>query len=336
MTQHSFYGDNIRFFFADVLSTNDPHERGRVQIRIHGIHSSDPTDINNNDYPWAEVMLPSTEGGVSGIGKIPQIVESAFVFGMFLDGQASQTPIVLGTVSHMEGPTPGQVKANVEARNRGDFIPGNVGPNGTVVSENLRATYANATDLAAKRFVIMKFLLSQKRDDKPLFTPRQAAGIVGNMEGENGQFDPEANNGGTEERPENSWGLCQWNFNAGRGQNLQKFADSIGENWLDFFTQLKFLIHELTGKNTNNDGGSTYASCYDLLKKSTKFDGYPNNGNYKSVNATWIFLDKFENPHNKVGKIAEREKFARRAYMEYYDTIGNAMPQISQTTDNAR
>lgn len=184
MTQHSFYGDNIRFFFADVLSTSDPHERGRVQIRIHGIHSSDPTDIDNNDYPWAEVMLPSTEGGVSGIGKIPQIVESAFVFGMFLDGRASQTPIVLGTVSHMEGPTVGQVKANVEARNRGDYIPGNVGPNGTVISESIRSTYANATDLAAKRFVIMKFLLSQKRDDKPLFTARQAAGIVGNMEGE--------------------------------------------------------------------------------------------------------------------------------------------------------
>ena len=67
-----FYGDNNRWFVATVKS-NDPEKRGRYKIRIHGLHSS---DVKDKHLPYAETMLPTTEGGVSGTGNLES--ESSF------------------------------------------------------------------------------------------------------------------------------------------------------------------------------------------------------------------------------------------------------------------
>ena len=321
-----FYGDKVRWFIGTVLSTNDPHSRGRVQILIHGLHSTNPNDISNTDFPWAECMLPTTEGGASGVGKIPGIVESARVFGFFADGQVSQTPIVLGSLTHVEGPTASQIAAAAETRNAGAFIPGNYGPHGIVITEQMRQQYSlQSTSIDAKRMLIMRFLLQQVRNGRPLFTVEQAAGITGNLEGENGQFDPTVKAQGDEP----SYGLAQWNFNAGRGQYLQRFSQNIGggeNDWLDFWVQLKFLIHELVGKPGAGDGGSTYRSAYDAIAKADKFDGYPNGGYFKKANATWIFMDLYENPAAKYDKIGQRQKFARKAYQQYISQLAAAKP----------
>ena len=101
-----YYGDNVRWFIATVIDASPPFGfEGRVKIRIHGLHSEQTYLLPQQDLPWAQCVLPTTEGGVSGIGKSPKIQPNSLVFGMFMDGNHSQTPIVLGSLPHLEFPT---------------------------------------------------------------------------------------------------------------------------------------------------------------------------------------------------------------------------------------
>ena len=101
-----YYGDNVRWFIATVIDASPPFGfEGRVKIRIHGLHSDETYDLPQQDLPWAQCVLPTTEGGISGIGKSPKIQPNSLVFGFFMDGNHSQTPIVLGSLPHLEFPT---------------------------------------------------------------------------------------------------------------------------------------------------------------------------------------------------------------------------------------
>ena len=42
---------------------------------------------------------------MSGIGKVPKLQPNALVFGFFMDGMQSQTPVVVGSLPHIEIPT---------------------------------------------------------------------------------------------------------------------------------------------------------------------------------------------------------------------------------------
>ncbi|MAE54657.1 MAG: phage tail protein, partial [Porticoccaceae bacterium] len=64
----SFYGDQTRWFVGTVVDVNDPLKLDRVRVRIHGVHSSNTVDIPNQDLPWAQVNIPVTEDGSSGLG----------------------------------------------------------------------------------------------------------------------------------------------------------------------------------------------------------------------------------------------------------------------------
>ena len=105
-----FYGDNInRFFFGTVVNNNDSElYLGRVQIRVYGIHGS---EIKNSDLPCAQVMTPTTEPGVGGIGSNVMLANGAQVFGVFLDGKDSQVPFVLGSVPKIMAPSEAAVKS---------------------------------------------------------------------------------------------------------------------------------------------------------------------------------------------------------------------------------
>ena len=63
------YGDNYRWWVGTVTNNLDPLETGRVQVRIFGVHSDKEEDIRSYDLPWAQCIVPTTEGGSSGIGK---------------------------------------------------------------------------------------------------------------------------------------------------------------------------------------------------------------------------------------------------------------------------
>ena len=77
---NNYYGDNGRWFIGVVVSNKDPLKLDRVKVRIHGIHTSSTKSIPNEDLPWAQVVLPVTEGGSSGLGTNSALKELAQVY----------------------------------------------------------------------------------------------------------------------------------------------------------------------------------------------------------------------------------------------------------------
>ena len=318
----NYYGDDVRWFVGTIVNHVDPETRGRVQVRIHGIHAPDDTNIPNSALPWAETMLPTTEGGVSGIGRIPQMLSSAKVFGVFLDGKTSQTPLVLGSLTHNERPSVVQaINASTGTNPSGGasgvnlFSPSNVGVNGTVVSGDLRAAYDNGNATRdARRLIIMRYF---RENNVPLIT---AAGIVGNMEHESG-FNPTVVSSAAGEQ---SQGLVQWNPAAGRLQQLQRFCEARGTDWREFFSQLEYVLHELRGSPiAPNDGGGGHASVYTMMNRCTRFEGGlpPNGSNSRTWdNSTYIFMAFYERPQN-YSSLGQREQYARAAYEQYQTLV---------------
>jgi len=119
-----YYGDNTRWFVGRCIENVPPAGlEGRIKVRIFGIHSGNVNDIPQKDLPWAQVLIPTTEGGVSGYGRIPQILAGSFVFGCFLDGKSSQIPLIMGSLPRLEFPTnvqlgkTGTVETNARLQN---------------------------------------------------------------------------------------------------------------------------------------------------------------------------------------------------------------------------
>jgi len=83
-------------FFGIVEDRQDPLQIGRVRVRIHGIHTDDKQMIATPDLPWAQVILPTTSAGLSGIGTQHGLVEGSTVFGFFRDGDTCQDPVITG------------------------------------------------------------------------------------------------------------------------------------------------------------------------------------------------------------------------------------------------
>lgn len=102
--QTEYYGDNVRWFIGVVEDNkNDPEMLGRVRVRIFGLHNPYLEELPIESLPWATVLIPSTYGGVSGVGRSPTGIEQgSWVFGMFMDGKHSQNPVVFGTIPKKE------------------------------------------------------------------------------------------------------------------------------------------------------------------------------------------------------------------------------------------
>lgn len=111
-----FYGDQVRWFIGEVKSVDDPLELGRLQVRINGIHSDSQLDIPDAKLPWAQPMVPITEGGTRGIGNNLGIKVGALVFGIFMDGENSQLPFIMGSMPKFEEDSPGGLSTNQLAR----------------------------------------------------------------------------------------------------------------------------------------------------------------------------------------------------------------------------
>lgn len=111
-----FYGDQTRWFVGTVVNINDPLELGRIKVRIYGVHSDDESGISDIDLPWAQVVVPITAGGVRNLGNTLGIKEDAEVFGLFLDGQSSQIPLILGSMPKIEENSPGGLTTSILAR----------------------------------------------------------------------------------------------------------------------------------------------------------------------------------------------------------------------------
>ena len=111
-----YYGDETRWFIGRIVSVKDPMELGRVRVRIAGVHTENTNDIPDSSLPWAQTLLPITEGGTKGLGIHTGIQVGARVFGVFLDGTNSQLPLVLGSLAKLEENSPGGRSTNQLAR----------------------------------------------------------------------------------------------------------------------------------------------------------------------------------------------------------------------------
>ncbi len=136
-------------------------------------------------------------------------------------------------------------------------------------------------------------------------SPVQAAGIVGNLQGESGQgLNPSAVNKGDGRDGSDSIGIGQWNST--RAQGLKDYAASKGASWNDLNTQLEYLHQELKGPES--------AAYKGLLAAQTPED------------AGRAML-AYERPKdwNVAGAHPERGQYAARVFASY----GGGQPQGS-------
>tara|TARA_B110000483_G_scaffold96280_1_gene118314 strand:- start:849 stop:1976 length:1128 start_codon:yes stop_codon:yes gene_type:complete len=89
----------FKHFVGVVEDRFDPEKLGRLRVRVLGIHTADKNKIATADLPWASVVLPTTSAGISGLGQSPSfIVEGAWVWGYFRDGDLMQEMVIVGTL----------------------------------------------------------------------------------------------------------------------------------------------------------------------------------------------------------------------------------------------
>ena len=217
----SYYGDNTRWFVGRVVDINDPLKLDRIKVRIFGIHTEDTNMIPTADLPWAQVAIPTTEGGTSGLGFNTQIKPMAQVFGFFMDGRNSQLPLVIGSIPKIESPV-------------GD----------TKLAEGA-ALQLNGKSNIEKAF---NFFISQEGGN---FTVEQTCGMIGNFcvesgaSANNGDINPAAVSGF---KDEGSFGIAQWNPAKAAGERLGKlvtFSSSQGLSHTTLEAQLLFVKYEL-------------------------------------------------------------------------------------------
>jgi len=261
-----YYGDTTRWFIATVVSSTPPTGyEGRVKIRIHGLHSASTEDIPEYALPWAQCVVPTTEGGVSGIGKMPKILPSALVFGMFMDGASSQVPIVLGSLPTIERPSPVQLQSvkDTEVRKKA-LLASKLKEIRDTDPINNQQTGVNfiETKKERKEYTFQYFLNAG-------YTYNQSRGITENLS--KLQF---ISGFRGSDKLSGAFGLAEWK--AQRFINLKSFS-SLYKN---FSTQLDFIQWELNGTfrsanirllNTDKFGGGD-GSMYIFAKHYLKFD----------------------------------------------------------------
>lgn len=335
-----FYGDRSRWFIAKVVDNLDPEQKGRVKISIKGIHSDKQTDISVGQLPWALTLVPTTEGGTSGIGKHAQLLPNALVFGVFLDGDKSQLPLVLGSLNQVEKPSIIQnfddnpvvpvptVTNDVTNRDNNTAddegrqgVPNapSTGPDGIVLSGSVIQAGDRTTTRDSRRFAAVSFF------NENGFSIIQAAGIAGNLEQESGFVPTIVSNFSGE----SSQGIAQWNPDAGRLQQLKNFASYSNRDWRSFTTQLLFIMHEFKGRPLgSNDGASSFSTCYQMIKQSTRYNGgQPEPGKEKFTNNATYAFHRWHSGGGRPSRawidasLSNREKYAAQAYNQYVNSV---------------
>jgi len=233
--QSEFYGDNTRWFVADVVDHTPPYGyEGRVKIRIHGVHNPSTREIPQNDLPWAQVVLPTTEGGVSGLGRTPRLTSGATVFGFFMDGAASQVPLVVGSIPKSEYPT--RVQRQVEF----STIQERIDQEEIFYDQEIQVIDSNKVEDTTYDFVYEATIESRKLEAIKYFmnagyTLNQSIGIVACLVNVSN-----LNNTGLEEQTElNPLGIAGWKNE--RKLLLKRFSS----DWRKFSSQLVFIKYEL-------------------------------------------------------------------------------------------
>lgn len=234
--QKEYYGDDTRWFLGYVINASPPAGlEGRVKVRILGVHSSKTDDIPEKDLPWAQVIVPTTEGGSSGIGRIPQMTTGAFVFGIFLDGVASQIPLVLGSLPRIELPT--TVQSGRRLNNIDKFIYDQNRIQNVVITPLLDDGLPRG-DVNLRRQQAMKFFIDNG------YNLIHSAALAGALQGASSfvTFDSKPKTG-----------IAQWSVDGKIGSRyagLLQFAVSYrpATDWKLFSVQLQYVLFELRNR----------------------------------------------------------------------------------------
>ena len=268
-----YYGDNSRWFIATVVNSTPPAGyEGRVKIRVHGLHSESTKDIPEDHLPWAQCVLPTTEGGVSGIGKMPRVLPSALVFGFFVDGVNSQTPIVVGSLPKTELPSEIQKLTKQTTVEEGVILASTLD-----IQDSNKTNGLDEKIITKRKEFCLQFFLNLG------YSLQQSAGITENL----GQNNMTSGASGDNLNELNGFGLANWKGE--RFKNLKAFSSSYAL----FSKQLEFIAFELRGTQrsanirlleTERFGGEkgsfkTFAKYY--LKKDLKeLDNLKSEGEY--------------------------------------------------------
>lgn len=253
---NKFYGDDLRWFMGVVESNSDPLHVGRCRVRIYGVHSEDVNKVPESSLPWASCLLPTTEDGVSGLGRSPSLKPGAMVFGFFMDGDTSQQPVIFGSIPHIEiNPkdrmtsidAPALASSGLPEEEQLMDLP-NKGITGS--TETLIGT--NNTEKA------FNFLVGNG------YSKIQAAAICGNFVVRSG-MDPLKE---SDEPGDESFGIAQWDSAAGRLQRLQSYAVDRYINFKHIETQLQFFHYEFTAEG-NNYGYNKFKAMGNIEKATT-------------------------------------------------------------------
>ena len=232
LLKSNFLGrDGFRWWIGQIASEDAQGDQineigtawgNRVKVRIMGYHPQNTVELPDEDLPWAQVNIPVTEDGSSGLGGNSRLKNRAQVFGIFLDGKDSQLPLVLGSIPKIE------TLRNDVSEPSGEF---NLNLDGNTNIE--------------KAF---NFFISPIGGS---FTPQQACGMIGNFCVESGattnggDINPLARSGFQDE---NSFGIAQWNPAKAAGERfkqLVQYSSRIGLNYNTIEAQLRFVKFEL-------------------------------------------------------------------------------------------
>jgi len=281
---NKFYGDTLRWFIGIVESNADPLYVGRCRVRIYGVHNDDVDAVPESALPWASCLVPTTEDGVSGLGRSPGLKPGAMVFGFFMDGQLSQQPVIMGSIPRIEV-RPDQIDD--------DDAPALVA-SGIPVERDPRDIPPRGIDGTTQPFIgnsntekAFNYLVGNG------YSKIQAAGICGNFIVES-NMDPTV----VSQVPgEASFGIAQWNPAAGRLQRLQAYADDRELDYRTLETQLQFFHYEFSTE-------SFYG--YNKFKAMTNVS-----------KATTHICNKYERPAAASAHLARRIAAAKRVLETY-------------------
>ena len=259
--QKEYYGDDSRWFLGYIINSAPPAGlEGRVKVRIIGVHNPDTKDIPESHLPWAQVLIPTTEGGTSGIGRIPQLTKGAFVFGVFLDGISSQIPLVLGSLPHTELPSSIQ-KYKTSGSTTDSFQYDQKRIQNVVITKFLDDDIAVA-DVALRRQQCMKFFIDNG------YIPIHAAAIAGALQATS-SFETFGGKATT--------GIAKWAVDPSIGNRymgLVRFSQSYrpAVSWKLYSTQLQYVLFEL--RNKFNLANSKLLQTTDIESASKAFNKY--------------------------------------------------------------
>jgi hypothetical protein len=105
LLKSNFLGrDGFRWWIGQIPPTESQDGQingagwgNRSKVRIMGYHPYNTVELSNEDLPWAQVLLSTTDGtGAANYGTNHKLKQGDTVFGFFLDGDNAQIPVIVG------------------------------------------------------------------------------------------------------------------------------------------------------------------------------------------------------------------------------------------------